>query len=295
LLWIYYLLSKENVYRLEREVACRLPLEGQSHRRSIIRSRVVERTCCQPNRERRSLAVKDVKNTYYLRNIARTSYATLPGKYRITYATLTAHTYVMYTYVTMTWRSRDGRVYVDSKERRRAHSSLTFGVSASNIIYLSLRCKFTSFLRRSHGGRETRTVVSALIKRMHRAEAVRARRPHFANAFGPPRQSSAALGRATGARPVPHSTDSTRCAHRFSADRVIVARVSLSWSLPSKKSPSITGRASNRSSRSYPRELLGRVRSSKIRECRDTPENSSRRKTFVRRSIVEFSRRRWCG
>lgn len=201
----------------------------------------------------------------------------------------------MYTYVTMTWRSRDGRVYVDSKERRRAHSSLTFGVSASNIVYLYHRIVNLppSFADRTGG--ETRTVVSALIKRMRRAEAVRARRPHFANAFGPPRQSSAALGRATGARPVPHSTDSTRCAHRFSADRVIVARVSLSWSLPSKKPPSITGRASNRSSRSYPRELLGRVRSSKIRERRDTPENSSRRKTFVRRSIVEFSRRRWCG
>lgn len=67
---------------------------------------------------------------------------------------------------------------------------------------------------------------------MRLAEAVRARQSHFANAFGPPRQSSAALGRATGARPVPHST---RCAHHFSADRVIVACVSMSRWRPSKK------------------------------------------------------------
>lgn len=181
------------------------------------------------------------------------------------------------------------------RKKGDAPTLLSLSVSPLRILYI-YHCVVNlppSFADRTGG--ETRTVVSALIKRMRRAEAVRARRPHFANTFGPPRQSSAALGRATGARPVPHSTDSTRCAHRFSADRVIVARVSFSWSLPSKKSPLITGRASIRSSRSYPRELLGRVRSSKIRECRDTPENSSRRKTFVRRSIVEFSRRRWCG
>lgn len=130
--------------------SCRPPLEGQSHRRSIIRSRVVERACCQPNRGRRSLAVKDVKNTYYLRNIARTmSYATLPGKYRITYATLTARTYVTYTDVTMTWRSRDGPV----KIRKKGYSLLSHSPVSLRFEYcVSLRCKFTSFHRGSHGG-----------------------------------------------------------------------------------------------------------------------------------------------
>lgn len=112
---------------------------------------------------------------------------------------------------------------------------------------------------------------------MRRAEAVRARRPHFANAFGPSRQSSAALGRATGARPAPHST---RFAHHFSADRVIVTCASLSRGR-GKKSPSAIGCASNRSFRDYPRELLEQVRSSaRFASAATTPENSNREKNI---------------
>lgn len=56
------------------------------------------------------------------------------------------------------------------------------------------------------GGQTQVAVVQALIKRTRRAEAVRVRAlGTLRECFGRRRQSSAGLGRATGARPMPHS------------------------------------------------------------------------------------------
>lgn len=132
--------------------------------------------------------------------------------------------------------------------RAKALSDLASGFSGESslrsvfiiVVNFALRKTETRFAR-------TVTVIGALNKKRKKekvcvshAEAVYslARGAHFAERFGPPRESSAGLGRATGARPMPHSA--ARVVQCSSCSRRVFIPTT---GRPSEKSPSATGRA----------------------------------------------------
>lgn len=102
--------------------------------------------------------------------------------------------------------------------------------------------------------------------------------------LGSPRQSSAALGRATGARPVPHSA---HIAHHFSADRVTVAYVSISWSAEQKVTLDYRSRVTSIAPKLSAQVIQTAKKKCKIRECRDIAENSNWKFEFLCRNIVK--------